>query len=414
LSFQLDEVSMFDSNLGTREVVGGKNYVRTRRGANGCAMWAAMNRITPGRYCIVPDIRLPEGADLAPDHVCATVEVISHASISVIAAAAIRSAELENRAPLRIDFEVDAPVRVESRVLVHGAEPLLIDESPQPVRLTTDNSQDDEIIRRASFPDVIPGRAPAFLAQHSARLRQLHQQGVLVNVVGEDVVLDIDGVRIYARRPDDLFFVEEVYFSNTYNIWAADDICAIDIGMNVGLATLYLARKPNVKEVHSFEPFGETFERGVANIRLNPDLERKISTYNVGLSGKDEELTILLDHDYSGAFSTRSAHQGRPVQISVRDAATTLGPIIDRALAKGLEVVAKVDCEGSEFEVFDVLEASGYLAKLSALLVEWHRISGVKTQADLISPLLKHGFIVFDRTIRQEYGNGFFYAARLK
>ena len=98
----------------------------------------------------------------------------------------------------------------------------------------------------------------------------------------------------------------------------------------------------------------------------------------------------------------------------MRDAAITLGPIIDRAIGKGLKVVAKIDCEGSEFEVFDVLEASGYLAKLSALLVEWHRISGVKTQADLISPLLKHGFIVFDRTNRQEYGNGFFYAARSK
>ena len=114
-----------------------------------------------------------------------------------------------------------------------------------------------------------------------------------MNVVGEDVVLDIDGVHIYARRADDLFFVEEVYFSNTYNICTVDDICAIDIGMNVGLATLYLARKPNVKEVHSFEPFGETFERGVANIRLNSDLARKISTYNVGLGGKDEELTIF-------------------------------------------------------------------------------------------------------------------------
>ena len=141
-------------------------------------------------------------------------------------------------------------------------------------------------------------------------------------------------------------------FSNTYNICTVDDICAIDIGMNVGLATLYLARKPNVKEVHSFEPFGETFERGVANIRLNSDLARKISTYNVGLGGKDEELTITLDHDYSGAFSTRSAHKGRPVQISVRDAATTLGPIIDRAIGKGLKVVAKINCEGSEFEVF--------------------------------------------------------------
>ena len=128
---------MFDSNLGTREIVGGKNYVRTRRGANGCAMWAAMNRITPGRYCIVPGhtIARTRSRSLRPTNPCATVEVISHASISVIASGAHSASALENHTPLRIDFEVDARSRVESRALVHGGEPLLIDESSQPVRL---------------------------------------------------------------------------------------------------------------------------------------------------------------------------------------------------------------------------------------------------------------------------------------
>jgi FkbM family methyltransferase len=104
--------------------------------------------------------------------------------------------------------------------------------------------------------------------------------------------------------------------------------------MNVGLTTLYLAHKTYVKEVHSFEPFEDTFQRGLANIGLNPDLKAKISVHNVGLGDRDEELTILLDHEYSGAFSTRSAQKGRPVKISMRNAATTLEPIIERAIEK--------------------------------------------------------------------------------
>jgi hypothetical protein len=53
-------------------------------------------------------------------------------------------------------------------------------------------------------------------------------------------------------------------------------------------------------------------------------------------------------------------------------------------------------------------------------MVEWHRGIGEKTQEDLIKPLLKHGFIIFDVTASSGdgrnavSGNGFFYAARLE
>ena len=57
------------------------------------------------------------------------------------------------------------------------------------------------------------------------------------------------------------------------------------------------------------------------------------------------------------------------------------------------------------------LERAGLLEKFSALMVEWHPYSIYKQFSDLTTPLLKHGFVVFDRTLRKG-GNGVFYAVR--
>jgi hypothetical protein len=104
----------------------------------------------------------------------------------------------------------------------------------------------------------------------------------------------------------------------------------------------------------------------------------------------------------------------------VRNAVRVLTPIVESAISRGLKVIAKVDCEGLEFAVFETLESTGILGKISAFMVEWRRGEDEKTQKDLIMPLLIYGFIAFDRTPSSGNGrnsiggNSFFYAARLR
>ena len=81
------------------------------------------------------------------------------------------------------------------------------------------------------------------------------------------------------------------------------------------------------------------------------------------------------------------------------------------AHAAGQAVIVKVDCEGSEFAVFQSLAHHGLIKKISAFMVEWHAMFDEHRQETLIAPLREAGFLVFDRS--PPVGNGFFYAVRM-
>ena len=98
--------------------------------------------------------------------------------------------------------------------------------------------------------------------------------------------------------------------------------------------------------------------------------------------------------------------------ISIRNSAAALGPIIERAMSRGLKIVAKLNCEGSEYAIFKSLENAELLQMFSAFMVESHPNSAFKDVTDLTGPLLKHDFVVIDRTPRRDGVNGLFYAVR--
>jgi FkbM family methyltransferase len=222
----------------------------------------------------------------------------------------------------------------------------------------------------------------------------------------------VGGIVLHGRSLDDLRFVGELFFENAYNFGIDRQTAVFDVGMNVGLAALHFARKAEVAEVHAFEPFPETFERAVANIALNPALSAKITPHRFGLSDRDFDGPILInDKGDSGAMTTVGAESGVAVQLSLRDAGPLLAPLIEDAVGRGLEVILKVDCEGSEFAVFESLQRNGLLGKIRAFLVEWHSMFDGKSQETLLAPLRQAGFLVFDRS--PPVGNGFFYAVRI-
>lgn len=402
---------MLNLELGSPETIDGRSRLRTVKGPFGHALYGPYQQLNAGEYLAGFRIRSDEHPLPPAKTLLAVIDISSNSGKQLLARKEIRSPDLAAGDSFTVSFAVTEPCRAEYRVWVSGKASLLIDDNRPavPVRRAPDGTL--TIGEDAHFPEEA-GKAAPFFAENRDLLLGLYNQGISVRIVGSEVRLVVNGIVLNARCLDDVQFVSELFFENAYNFGLNRPVAVIDIGMNVGLATLHFASKPEVREVHSFEPFAETFDRAIANLALNPDLSAKVTPYRHGLSDHDHEGTVLVpEHGVSGAMTTVGMDSGVEAQLSLRDAGTMLTPIVDDAIARGLDVVMKVDCEGSEFAVFESLRRNGLLRKIRAFLVEWHSMFDGKTQQTLLTPLREAGFLVLDRS--PPAGNGFFYAVRI-
>lgn len=399
---------MFNLALGTSSSDEGRSRIATDANKAGHAVYGPYEFLHPGSYIVEFHIELAQNTPVNSNVNCATLDVSRNFGDEILASRDIHTSELQGgRTKFTITFDLTEPSRMEYRVFVSGQVPLIIDEYRRVIRL--DGTTQDAIMQH-EFPSADAGNA--FFNENKAYFRSLYENDFGLRLEGDAVVLSKGGMSFLTRSRDDLTFIGEVLFENTYNILSSRDICVIDIGMNIGLSTLSFATKPEVKEVHSFEPFPETFERARKNLDLNPTLIAKIHAYNVGISDRNWSGQILTAATSdSGARSTVGVAGGRPTFMELRDAGDTLRPIIESARANGRSVVLKVDCEGSEFAIFESLDRAGLFSKIDGFMVEWHAMFPDKDQHSLLKPLRDNGFVIFDRSPAR--GNGFFYAARL-
>jgi FkbM family methyltransferase len=406
---------------GSAREINGKSFIETIQGVRAHAVYGPYEQFQRGRYAVEFELSMVDRGGAGDNEICAFVEATANYGAVNFAKTNLTVEQIEAQAgPFILVFTLLQPTTLEFRVHVTGQTVLLINARPRATKINEDDDDIETAVTDSRFPNPSTPNMPGFFVDNITRFQQLYNEGIGVRILGNDVVLDVRGVKLYARCLDDLRFIGEVYLRNAYNFLSDSDACVIDIGMNIGLASLFFATKSVVKEVHSFEPFQRTYDRALANISLNPSFSAKISPNNFGLADFDDTRTVFIpDNDDSGYLSIRGVKAGEQAHIEVRNAASVLTPIVESAVSRGLKVIAKVDCEGSEFAVFESLESAGILTKISAFMVEWHKGIGEKTQSDLIEPLLKHGFIIFDISASSGdgrnavLGNGFFYAARI-
>jgi FkbM family methyltransferase len=403
---------MLNERVGTAQQVDGKSFIVTRRGESGHAVFGPYVTLEPGNYVAEFFIALAEKRLLRAREKCAVLDVCTEKGVVVLNRTNVVFGQLKDTITgYRLSFKVKKACVAEFRVFVTGRVQLQIDDYRALVKVE-DGDDPAALLAEQHFPDLPDAEAPAFFVERRSQLRELFDLGVHVGIENGSVVLTIQGVRFHARCNDDIHFIGEMFFEGAYNFLAPNPSCVIDIGMNSGLASLLFATKKNVEEVHSFEPFHDTFDRAAANLALNPDLARKISPHPIGLSNKNETGEFRVDFGMdSGSRSIEPTKDGVAARLTIRDAAETLRPIIFNAREKSLDVLMKVDCEGSEFAIFESLDRAGLLGDIAAFMVEWHRTGANKSILDLAEPLTRHGYILFDRG--EQGGNGFFYAVNL-
>lgn len=153
--------------------------------------------------------------------------------------------------------------------------------------------------------------------------------------------------------------MREVVLGDEYgivNMQFNDDDVVIDIGANVGLVSIFLAKKfPNIK-IYSFEAHPYNYKNFINNIEINK-VKNIIPNNHAVYSIDNQEIEISMDFVNSGSSN---CYEHGNLSLSEKVKTISLDTIINENNINKIKFL-KIDCEGAEF---DILENSQMIQKI--------------------------------------------------
>lgn len=134
----------------------------------------------------------------------------------------------------------------------------------------------------------------------------------------------------------------------------------VDIGANLGIATIIMAKLNPASIIYSFEPFKKVYDMLIQNIKINN--LTNVRAYNLAVSNStNKQLMLTVLNQMSGASSTYSV----PEKFSEYWQATNLAqPTPNKQIINCISFddfltqckinevfLLKIDCEGAEFDI---------------------------------------------------------------
>ena len=210
----------------------------------------------------------------------------------------------------------------------------------------------------------------------------------------DGLIIKFNNLYFNIQSGDNLYTLYEIFIENIYCIKPVQKNCiVIDIGMNVGMASLYFSSLDQILKVYSFEPFKKTFNEAYNNIQLNEIGKKKITLYNLGISDYSGKVKVPSLNSGSAIASTNSLFIEKhnlsalnEVEVEIKNIDEVVEEII--SLHPENNIIMKIDCEGEEYAILQSMDSKGYLERVSSILMEWH----FKGPEQLINILNKNGF----------------------
>lgn len=207
----------------------------------------------------------------------------------------------------------------------------------------------------------------------------------------------VDGIQFEVQQVGSLFVIDEIFAERLYDLRVDENLVVLDIGMNVGVATLYFASRNRVKQVVGFEPLQETFLQARHNISLNKALEGKIEIVQAGVSDFQGEVEVPAVAAGSAVFSTDKdfiqtiGHQAKTtVKIQIMPIQDIIKDLVQRYPDN--RILLKLDCEGEEYKIINKILQENLFKHIAVIAMEWH----FKGFDSLCSILENQGFSVFN------------------
>lgn len=242
-----------------------------------------------------------------------------------------------------------------------------------------------------------PGQGMPLLENYRIALQLAENIGAAFTYTDSVLSVSFGRYNFQIQTAEDIFILNEVYAEGTYNFLPAErdgSLVVVDIGMNVGFASVFFATHKNVNRVYSYEPFTPTYRQAQKHLEMN-NVTQKVSAANFGLGGSDEVLEV----DYTPEFRGQVGIHGTGLilsevketvkeKISIHKITTEVEKIMNEN--EGAAFVFKIDCEGAEYGIMENLPASVF-SNTKLMMIEWHE----KGPQLLQKKLQEHGFACF-------------------
>lgn len=207
----------------------------------------------------------------------------------------------------------------------------------------------------------------------------------------QNLVFNIDSL-------DEFLILNEIFVNKDYNFLSPEKCVLIDIGANVGMASIFFSKLEHVDKIYAFEPVQDTYDIALKNVKNN-NIKKIIRFSNYGLGNSDREEKFLFNRKARGNFGMRVKSNETPNDsletrsIFIKKASEEIDLILKEN--PDYRIVIKMDCEGAEYEILEDLHNSSLISKIDIFILEWHDYG-----ADLLEQyLIENNYTVFSRDL---------------
>lgn len=125
----------------------------------------------------------------------------------------------------------------------------------------------------------------------------------------------------------------------------------IDIGANVGMVSLLLAKKYPFLKIYAFEPVKDPYESFKSNIKLNNISDGTIIAYNMAVTKDGRDICISYDPCVSGSSNMFNFSNNNILRKKISHVKSITLDEIFRLHNINEVKLLKIDCEGAEYEI---------------------------------------------------------------
>lgn len=209
------------------------------------------------------------------------------------------------------------------------------------------------------------------------------------SVSREGMSIEVGPISLKVRSKDEFNNAYEVMAGQVYHYFINNgkkDV-VIDVGMNIGAASLWFLNDGRTEKVYGYEPFMETYLMARENLQKHLENSDRIEVFQYGLSNENAMRVVRFNSNMTCGQSTMAENTEKAYKwyqmmgltrreddseelVEVRDAAEVLLPIVQRHL--DCNIILKLDCEGEEYGIVEELYRKNILSRISFIIMEWH------------------------------------------